>query len=100
MRVLLRTPFGVKQIVPKEVESGDVFIGEPMTAEGLTDIHVTYTNGATQRYTAQSYKIAKIYNTYYPCILPFTQSIQRRTRRHLPPRRTKASFPTRRFRKF
>lgn len=95
MKVRLELPAGVRSISPRDVECGELFIGEPLTADGLSDITVSF-HGATgppQRYTALAYKIAKKNNKYYPCIIPFTQ-----TRRRLSARRAKSARPTRRLR--
>jgi hypothetical protein len=99
MRVHLSLPPGISSIQPRDVESQDVFIGEPMTADGLSDILVRYTNGPQQRYTGQSYKIAKKGNLYYPCLLSISPAASRHTRRrHLSARRSKATFTARRRR--
>lgn len=99
MRVVLDYPLGVSAIHPRTVEAGDVFIGEPPTADGKTDIRVRFSDtNKSQRYTAESYKIAKKDGKFYPCVIPFSGS-PRRPKRSTP-RRAKSARPTRRLRKF
>lgn len=98
MRVVLETPLGISSIHPRTVEAGDVFIGEPLTADGHTDIRVRFSNGVVQRYTAASYKIAKKDGKFYPCVIPFSAAPTAAAgRKRSTPRRTKSTRTTRRI---
>lgn len=100
MRVTLENPLGISEIRPRTVEAADLFLGEPPTADGHSDILVKFLSGMSQKFTADSYKIAKKDGKFYPCVIPFPSSHPKRQTRRSATRRTKSALATLRRRKF